>query len=101
MDGRQRMCCILTETVAPDVSIVKSLQTNYIGTALLAIHLLPLLLQTPHEDPFPRLVFVGSEVHYFISQIKQDKSPNILVALNNQKTAVMSERYYVSKGNTE
>ncbi|KAJ3832188.1 short-chain dehydrogenase [Lentinula raphanica] len=74
-----------------------TLQTNYIGTALLAFHLLPFLLHSPLDGFTPRLVFVGSEVHYFVSKVEQEESQNILLALNDKKTAAMSQRYYITK----
>ncbi|TFK69951.1 NAD(P)-binding protein [Pluteus cervinus] len=74
-----------------------TLQTNHIGTALVALLLLPFHLATKHEDPFPRIAFVGSEVHYFVSKVEETKQPNILEALNDKKLARMPERYYITK----
>ena len=56
-----------------------------------------MLAKAPTEEPFPRLVIVGSETHYFVSRLKQAKKPNILEALNDKKQTTMSQRYYESK----
>jgi len=54
-------------------------------------------MAAPRSDPFPRIAFVGSEVHYFISKMDETKQPNILDCLNDKKRAKMSERYYITK----
>ncbi|KAJ7212141.1 short-chain dehydrogenase [Mycena pura] len=99
--GINRLDCVLMNAgmMTPKFQLTKdgwetTLQTNYLGTALLTLRLIPFLTETPHEDPFPRLVFVGSEVHYFVSRMKEE---DILSSLNDRKKAEMSSRYYVTK----
>ncbi|KAF9025666.1 short-chain dehydrogenase [Hymenopellis radicata] len=61
------------------------LQTNYIGTALLALRLLPLLKKTAEQHSgLPRLVIVTSELFYSVDvpQMFLD-SPNVLEAMNH------------------
>ena len=56
-----------------------------------------MLAKSTAGEPFPRLIIVGSETHYFIPRLKQAKKPNILEALNDKKQTTMSQRYYESK----
>jgi len=73
------------------------LQTNHIGTSLVALLLLPYLSNASITTCFPRIVIVSSDVHYFLKSLKEAKFEKILDSLNNEKTADMGDRYFVSK----
>ncbi|KAH8116173.1 hypothetical protein DFH11DRAFT_1725674 [Phellopilus nigrolimitatus] len=78
-----------------------TIQTNHLGTALLALLMLPYLSKTPANGPAPRLTIVASDVHYFTKLYPDElSSPKILEKLsdsNHCKTSVMRRRYLVSK----
>ena len=71
--------------------------TNVISTFLLALLLLPKLREGAHKhDILPHLVIVASEVHEFTS-FPEKSAPEIFAKLGDEKTANMSDRYYISK----
>ncbi|OJJ03945.1 hypothetical protein ASPVEDRAFT_43415 [Aspergillus versicolor CBS 583.65] len=78
----------------------RTITINVISTVLLAILLLPKLRQTARDYPTappPRLSVVVSEVHAW-SKFPEWQSPRgIFPALDDEKTARMSERYPTSK----
>ncbi|KZT54813.1 NAD(P)-binding protein [Calocera cornea HHB12733] len=71
--------------------------TNHIGTAHLALRMLPFLLKAPK----PRLVIVASEVHYWTSDAEQADTDGLLEKLNDEKQEgkfySTGNRYLVSK----
>jgi len=77
-----------------------TLQTNHLGTALLAILLLPSMLKSTSSSPFPRLVVVTSEMHYMANLRDEAKKDHIINTLNDSKHCtpkIMGQRYPVSK----
>ncbi|KAL8684178.1 MAG: hypothetical protein Q9224_006544 [Gallowayella concinna] len=74
-----------------------TITTNVVSTFLLALLLLPKLRETSIKfNTTPHLTVVSSEVHYFTDFPEKD-NPNIFETMNNPKTAMMGERYEVSK----
>ncbi|BFZ63025.1 hypothetical protein YB2330_004137 [Saitoella coloradoensis] len=75
-----------------------TLQTNVLSTTLLALLLLPLLRRTVRSDPTstPRLILVGSEVHFWAKFPEQD-AERPLAALNDQSRFLGQDRYFISK----
>ncbi|KAK0476371.1 hypothetical protein IW261DRAFT_1552241 [Armillaria novae-zelandiae] len=80
----------------------KTLHTNNLGPGLLAIRMIPKLLETARKHSVnPRLVVVASDVHYWTT-IEKDiiASPSILATLSDKgycTQEVMAHRYYDSK----
>lgn len=76
----------------------KSLKINHLGTSLLTLLLLPYIKKAPFSPPTPRIVIVGSEVHYLTTFETQAKKPNILEALNEETSSgAMRQRYFQTK----
>ncbi|EJU05780.1 NADP-binding protein [Dacryopinax primogenitus] len=77
------------------------LQVNHLSTALLSIRLLPCLMKATVAPPFPRLVIVSSDVHYWVYDLPEASAPNILELLGSEehckKDGVLGKRYSVSK----
>src|ERR1700761_512268 len=76
------------------------LQTNNLGTALLAILLLPSMLKSSASSTFPRLVLVTSDLHYMADLHNEAKTDHILNTLNDRTYCtpkVIEQRYNVSK----
>jgi len=77
------------------------LQVNHLSTALLSIRLLPSLMKATVAPPFPRLVIVSSDVHYWVYELPEAQAPNILELLGSEehckKDGVQAKRYGVSK----
>ena len=68
---------------------------NHLGTALLALLLLPKLLITPST---PRITIVTSESHFRVRKLDGTDSKHILATLNDPKTTrFAAERYEVTK----
>lgn len=67
---------------------------NVISTVLLVLLLLPVLRASAakYPDVVPVISVVGSGVHVY-TKFPERKTPNSLATLNNQKTAVMSDRW--------
>ena len=68
------------------------LQTNHLGTAMLAFLLLPYLVKTAEitakesNPTIPRIVVVSSETHFWTEINSEERqSPNILGKLNDSK----------------
>ncbi|KAG7441665.1 short-chain dehydrogenase [Guyanagaster necrorhizus] len=80
----------------------KTMHTNNLGPGLLAIRLIPKMLETARKHSVnPRLVVVASDTHYWTS-IEKDviASPNILVKLSDKDYCtkeVMKRRYSDTK----
>ncbi|KAK0458363.1 uncharacterized protein EV420DRAFT_1270603 [Desarmillaria tabescens] len=80
----------------------KTLHTNNLGPGLLAIRMIPKMLETARKHSVvPRLVIVASDVHYWTT-IEKDviASPRILVKLSSKEYCtkeVMDHRYFDSK----
>src|ERR1700761_6965661 len=84
----------------PRSKVSKRLATNHLGTALLALLLIPTMMKTPASPPFPRVTIVASEVHFFVKRVAAADKEHILNTLNDKTyctPAVMGERYNVSK----
>lgn len=91
----KHVCHLTPETPIPvNISIYCRLQVNHLGTALLALLLLPVLAATPSH---PRITIVSSEVHYWLKRLNEADSDHILNKLNDPKTADMGKRYHVTK----
>ena len=61
------------------------LQINHLGTALLAILMLPYLSAAPSNPPFPRLTIVSSETHYWTQLVPEElEAPSIMKKLNDK-----------------
>jgi len=71
-----------------------TVQVNHLGTALLALLLLPVMASTPGS---PRITIVSSEVHYFVKRLEEADESHVLNTLNDEKSAKMGQRYHVSK----
>ncbi|PBK65066.1 NAD(P)-binding protein [Armillaria solidipes] len=80
----------------------KTLHTNNLGPGLLAIRMIPKLLETARKHSvIPRLVIVASDVHYWAT-IEKDviADPSILAKLSDKDYCtkeVMDHRYFDSK----
>ncbi|KAK0215233.1 hypothetical protein EDD85DRAFT_497803 [Armillaria nabsnona] len=80
----------------------KTIHTNNLGPGLLAIRMIPKMLETARKHSVkPRLVVVASDVHYW-TKIEKDviASPSILAKLSDKgycTQEVMDHRYYDSK----
>ncbi|SJL12667.1 related to enoyl-CoA hydratase/isomerase [Armillaria ostoyae] len=80
----------------------KTLHTNNLGPGLLAIRMIPKLLETARKHSvIPRLVIVASDVHYWAT-IEKDviAGPSILAKLSDKDYCtkeVMDHRYFDSK----
>jgi len=73
-----------------------TLQVNHLGTALLALLLLPKLANSPHS----RLSVVSSDMHYWVKKMDEAQSDNILNKLNDPTGTTMAknvEKYNVTK----
>jgi NAD(P)-dependent dehydrogenase (short-subunit alcohol dehydrogenase family) len=79
------------------IEILIRLQINHLGTALLALLLVPYLSITPQANNSPRIVVVSSDVHYSIPRLKEADSEHILLTMNNPEESDMNNRYYASK----
>ena len=75
------------------IDFILSLHVNHLGTALLALLLLPYMASSPDS---PRITIVSSEVHYW-AKFPEAKATHILNKLNDEKTARMGDQYEVSK----
>ncbi|KAB8336827.1 hypothetical protein FH972_021136 [Carpinus fangiana] len=74
-----------------------TITVNVVSTFLLALLMLPKLKQTAQQfNVRPNLVIVSSEVH-FLPEFNERKSSDMFAELNGESTAVMQERYPVSK----
>ncbi|KZO94474.1 short-chain dehydrogenase [Calocera viscosa TUFC12733] len=75
----------------------QTIATNHLGTAHLALRMLPFLLKAEK----PRLVIVASDVHYFVTDPNEADTDGVLQRLNDQKQKgkfyAISNRYQVSK----
>lgn len=71
-----------------------ALQVNVLGTALMALHVLPILRQTEAtaKDP-PHLTFVNSAGHIETQRSWYSNHPNLLTYLNDPKTFGIKESY--------
>ena len=67
---------------------------NVVSTSLLVLLLLPSLRASAarYPDTVPVISIVGSGMHAF-TKFPERKTPNSLATLNDEKTAVMSDRY--------
>ncbi len=67
---------------------------NVVSTTLLILLLLPIMRASAAKNPgvVPVISVVGSGVHAY-TQFPERKTVNSLATLNNEKTAVMSDRY--------
>ncbi|PBK67956.1 short-chain dehydrogenase [Armillaria solidipes] len=80
----------------------KTLHTNNLGPGLLAIRMIPKVLETARKHSVtPRLVVVASDMHYW-TKIERDviASPSILAKLSDKEYCtkeVMDHRYHDSK----
>ncbi|KAK0440897.1 uncharacterized protein EV420DRAFT_1279069 [Desarmillaria tabescens] len=80
----------------------RTLHTNNLGPGLLAIRMIPKMLETARKHSVvPRLVIVASDVHYWTT-IEKDviASPRILAKLSDKEYCtkeVMDHRYFDSK----
>ncbi|KAK0443701.1 uncharacterized protein EV420DRAFT_1576207 [Desarmillaria tabescens] len=80
----------------------KTLHTNNLGPGLLAIRMIPKMLETARKHSvIPRLVVVASDAHYW-TKIEKDviASPSILAKLSDEgycTKEVMKHRYYDTK----
>ena len=68
------------------------IKVNHLGTAMLAVLLLPYLMKTANvtskeENPtLPRIVVVSSGVHFWVKITDEEReSPNILAKLNDPR----------------
>ncbi|KAK0227367.1 hypothetical protein EDD85DRAFT_974912 [Armillaria nabsnona] len=78
------------------------LHTNNIGPGLLAIRLVPKMIDTARRfEVYPRIVVVASDVHYWTTFEKElVESPNILAKLSSKEYStpeIMKRRYFDSK----
>ncbi|THH20352.1 hypothetical protein EW146_g961 [Bondarzewia mesenterica] len=78
------------------------LQVNHLSCMLLSLLLLPCMLSSASSSsPYPRMVIVSSDVHYWANLTKDElASPNILEKLNDSNycnSSVMRHRYGISK----
>ncbi|KAK0443712.1 uncharacterized protein EV420DRAFT_1277835 [Desarmillaria tabescens] len=79
-----------------------AIHTNNLGPGLLAIHMIPKMLETAHKHLVnPRLVIVASDIHYWTT-IEKDviASLGILTKLSDREYSteeVMKHRYHDSK----
>jgi len=71
-----------------------ALQVNVLGTALMALHILPILRRTAHtaEDP-PHLTFVNSAGHIETQRAWYANHDNLLAYLNDPKMYGIKESY--------
>ncbi|KAK0186869.1 hypothetical protein F5146DRAFT_935933 [Armillaria mellea] len=78
------------------------LHTNNLGPGLLAIRLVPHMIDTARRfEVYPRIVVVASDVHYWTTFEKDlVESPNILAKLSSKEYSIpeiMKRRYFDSK----
>ncbi len=74
-----------------------TLQTNVLSTTLLALLSLPKMRETVRKFATrPRLVIVGSEVHFW-AQFPEQSEAKAIAALNDKAKFVPGDRYFVSK----
>ncbi|KZO94478.1 NAD(P)-binding protein [Calocera viscosa TUFC12733] len=75
----------------------RTIATNHLGTAHLALRMLPFLLKAET----PRLVIVASDVHYWVSDPEEADTEGVLQRLNDEKQKgkfyALGSRYFVSK----
>ena len=65
--------------------IILSIQTNHLGTALLAFLMLPYLRKAQANPPTPRLTIVSSDRHYVADITEEErKAPNLLEKLSDE-----------------
>jgi len=73
------------------------LATNHLGTAHLALRMLPFLLKAKE----PRLVVVSSDMHYFVAEPEEADSEDVLLKLNEEEHEgnfyTLRNRYLVTK----
>lgn len=77
-----------------------TLQVNVLASSMLALLLLPTMLETARRyHVMPRVVVVSSSVHYWLDpwDKKTLESPNVLKALSETKDFTPLRRYYESK----
>ncbi|KZT39201.1 NAD(P)-binding protein [Sistotremastrum suecicum HHB10207 ss-3] len=83
------------EYVQTEDGYESTIQTNHLSSALLTILLLPILSKTES-----RVVVVSSELHLFVKNLEEAKSPQIIAKLSDKAhctPSVMRQRYNVSK----
>ena len=90
MVGNQRARCIYCTIIFSDAHVydrLSRLQVNCLASSLLALLLLPRMVQTAHDhSTTPRLVVVSSDLHYMTSIEKSvTDNPNILQTLSNKE----------------
>ncbi|KZO94477.1 NAD(P)-binding protein [Calocera viscosa TUFC12733] len=75
----------------------QTIATNHLGTAHLALRILPFLLKAEK----PRLAIVASDVHYWVANPNEADTDGVLQKLNDQKQKgkfyAITNRYFVSK----
>lgn len=86
--GWEKWCVIpSSQSYQRGLTANNSIQVNHLGTSLLTLLLLPYIKRAPFSPPMPRIVFIGSEVHLFVTLKTQAKAQNILKALNEDKSS--------------
>ncbi|KAF7368825.1 NAD(P)-binding protein [Mycena venus] len=76
------------------------LQVNCLGNFLLTLLLIPHFSRPSETVSIPRVIFLSSITHYFLSRIPEADAPNILAKLNDREhcsSSLMQQRYFVCK----
>ena len=108
VDGWEKtlVFCFYSSIFDPDDA--NRLQTNHLGSVLLALLLFPFLscsqpLPSSSTTAFPRITIVGSDAHHFVKSVPGSKEKGgMLERLNERgyctkKKKVMRERYGITK----
>lgn len=74
--------CGFTFGLLNDYDAFLRIKVNHLGTSLLTLLLLPYIKKAPFSPPTPRIVIVGSEVHYLTTFENEAKKSNVLEAIN-------------------
>ena len=76
----------------------KTITVNVISTFLLAFLLLTKLRDSAREyNTVPRIVLVGSAGHFWAPLTEFESKAGVFATMNDEKTANMKDRYFVSK----
>jgi len=89
---------VLNSKFIPTVDNWEStLQVNHLGTALLTLLFLPMMASSPGA---PRITIVSSDMHYWVNELPEAQSSNMLDALNDPTgltTSNIIDRYKITK----
>lgn len=100
LDALLANAAVSTSTFSLVEGFEQSLTVNVLSTFLLSILCMPLLMRTASETgQSTHLTITGSETHAFADhkQLQHCPKGQVFESLSNEKTAEMSNRYFLSK----